>query len=154
MAINKPLTFKLLEETVGIPLKIISNEFDEISVNTYHKIVFTLQDEEPDLYAFGVLFTLSLMSFTFAAPRGYSENLFIPDEEWNIEYFVQGLEFRHKTLIFSADYVSGRMMKTDITFESGGRVTIETRNRGRGADRWLTHLQGKRHIQAVEGKKL
>ena len=154
MDINKSLPFKLLEETVGIPIKIISNEFNEISENTYHKIAFQIQEEDPDLFAIGVLFTLSLMSFTFAAPRGYSENQFTPDEEWNLDYFVQGLEFRFKSLCFSADYVSGRMMKTDITFESGDRVTIETRNRGRGADRWLTHLQGKRHIQPVEGKKL
>jgi hypothetical protein len=41
-------------------------------------------------------------------------------------------------------------MKTDIEFEPGGRVTIETRNRGKGADRWLIHLRGKKHIRAVE----
>jgi len=38
-------------------------------------------------------------------------------------------------------------MKTDIELESGGKVTLTTRNRGKGADRWLTHLQGKPHIR-------
>jgi hypothetical protein len=90
------------------------------------------------------------MSFTFAAPRGISENYFIPDEEWSLEYFVQGLEFENKRLRFSSDYVSGRLMKTDIVFESGGRVTLTTRNRGKGAERWLTHLQGRKHIQPIE----
>jgi hypothetical protein len=90
------------------------------------------------------------MSFTFAAPRGISENYFIPDEEWNLEYFVQGLEFENNHLRFSADYVSGRLMKTDIVFETGGRVTLTTRNRGRGAERWLQHLQGKKHIARVK----
>ena len=103
-----------------------------------------------DLFAVGVLFTLSLMSFTFAAPRGYSEIEFVPDEEWNLGYFVQWLEFKHKSLCFTADYVSGRMMKTDVTFESGGLVTLRTTNRGKGAERWLTHLQGKKHIKPVE----
>jgi hypothetical protein len=42
-------------------------------------------------------------------------------------------------------------MKTDITFEHGGKVTLETRNRGKGAKRWLLHLQGKRHIRPVNG---
>ena len=41
-------------------------------------------------------------------------------------------------------------MKTDIEFESGGRVTMSTRNRGRGAERWLLHLQGKTHIQELK----
>ncbi len=151
MKINT-LPFRLLEETVGIPIEIISNELDEFKDNTHHKIVFQIKEEEPDLCVFGVLFTLSLMSFTFSAPRGYSEIEFIPDEEWNLEYFVQGLEFENKRLRFSSDYISGRLMKTNIVFESGGRVTLSTRNRGKGAERWLTHLQGKRHIQPLKNE--
>jgi hypothetical protein len=80
------------------------------------------------------------MSFTYAAPRGYSKKEFIPDEEWSLGYFVKGLEFAHKALCFSSDYVSGRLMKTEITFESGGKVTLTTSNQGRGAEKWLTHL--------------
>jgi len=89
------------------------------------------------------------MSFTYAAPRGYSAEYFIPDEQWNLGYYIQGLEFRRKCLCFSSDYISGRLMKTDITFESGGKVTLSTINRGRGAERWLRHLQGKKHIKPV-----
>ncbi len=148
--IKNTLPYRLLEETIGIPIEIKSNEFNEIYTNTHHKIVFQIKEEEPDLLTFGVLFTLSLMSFTFAAPRGISENYFVPDEEWNLEYFIQGLEFENKCLRFSSDYVSGRLMKTDIVFESGGRVTLTTRNRGKGAERWLIHLQGKKHIQSIE----
>jgi hypothetical protein len=144
------LPHRFLEEIIGIPIEVISNEFDEFAGNTHHKIVFRIKEEEPDLVAFGVLFILSLMSFTFSAPRGYSEIEFIPDEEWNLEYFVQGLEFENKRLRFSSDYVSGRLMKTNVVFESGGRVTLSTRNRGRGAERWLTHLQGKKHIQPLK----
>jgi hypothetical protein len=145
---------KLLTETVGIEIDIISNEYHEIpayedSKNQYQKIVFQVKEEEPDIWAIGVIFTLSLMSFSFAAPRGYSEIEFIPDEEWNLVYFLDNLEFRWKCLYFSSDYVSGRLMKTDIKFESGGKVTLETRNRGKGAERWLLHLQGNRHIKKV-----
>jgi len=154
MDIEKTLVFKLLEETVGIPIEIISNDFKELpgfegAVNTYQEIVFQIKEEEPDDWAIGVLFTLSLMSFSFAAPRGVSEMHFVPDEEWNLGYFVGGLNFRWKKLSFTSDYVSGRLMKTDICFESGGKVTLTTRNRGRGAERWLTHLQGKKHIRPV-----
>jgi hypothetical protein len=146
---NKAAGFKLLNETIGVSIEIISNDFEEFAGNTHHKIVFQIIEDEPDVFAFGVLFALSLMSFTFAAPRGYSETQFIPDEEWNLDYFVQGLEFRNKKLYFTSDYVSGRLMKTDIIFESGGKVTLMTRNRGKGAERWLIHLQGKKHIREV-----
>ena len=127
---NNTAGFKLLNETVGISIEIISNDFEEFAGSTHHIIVFQINEDEPDLFSFGVLFALSLMSFTYAAPRGYSETLFIPDEEWNLDYFVQGLEFKNKKLYFTSDYVSGRLMKTDIIFESGGRVTLLTRNRG------------------------
>ena len=140
---------RYLAETIGISIEIISHDFTEFHGNEHQKIVFQIKEDEPDLFAFGVLFALSLMSFTFAAPRGYSEIEFQPDEEWNIEYFLQGLEYENGRLKYSGDYVSGRHMKTTVLFESGGRVILETRNRGKGADRWMTHLQGKKHIQQI-----
>lgn len=143
------IPYQMISEAIGIPIKIVSNEFNEFHGNTHQKIIFIVEEEEPDIFAFSILFTLSLMSFTFSAPRGYSENLFIPDEEWTLEYFMQNLRFEKGRLEFSSDYVSGRHMKTDIIFEPGGRVTLETRNRGKGADRWILHLQGKKHIQPL-----
>ncbi len=152
---EKSFGIQLLSESIGIPIEIISNDYEEYqategTVNSYQEIVFKIKEEEPDDWAIGILFTLSLMSFTFAAPRGYSEIHFIPDEDWNFEYFVRGLQYKWKKLCFTSDYVSGRLMKTDIDFESGGTVKITTRNRGRGAERWLTHLQGKKHINVVK----
>lgn len=152
---NKLTAVHLLESTIGIvELEVLENEYQELplddgTVNSSHKIIFQLTEEEPDISAIGLLFALALMSFTYAAPRGYSFNDFIPDEEYNLGYFLEGLRFEGGELRHEADYVSGRCVKTDITFEPGGKVTISTRNRGRGADRWLMHLQGKKHIQAV-----
>jgi len=152
---EKTFGYKLLAETVGIPIEIISNDYEEMpamedTVNTYQEIIFQIKEDEPDDWAIGVLFTLSLMSFSFAAPRGFSEIHFIPDEDWSLEYFLQRLRYRWRKICFTSDYVSGRLMKTDIDFQSGGKVKIVTRNRGRGAERWLTHLQGKKHIEAVK----
>jgi hypothetical protein len=146
---------RLLAETIGIPIEIISSDYEEIpavedTVSTYQEIVFKIKEDDPDDWAIGVLFALSLMSFSFAVPRGMSEMHFIPDEDWNLEYFLEGLRYRWRKICFTSDYVSGRLMKTDIDFESGGKVKIVTRNRGRGAERWLTHLQGKKHITAVK----
>ena len=105
MDMNREVEMRLLEQTIGLPtLKIISNDYNEFpngyegEFNTFHRIVFQIEEEEPDIYAFGVLFCLSLMSFTYAAPRGYSEVEFIPDEQWTLGYFVQGLSFEHGCL--------------------------------------------------------
>ena len=51
MDIDKSLPYELLEETIGIPIEIVSNEFKELpgyegSVNTYQEIVFQVQEEE------------------------------------------------------------------------------------------------------------
>lgn len=155
MSEEKMTILKLLEETVGIRIKIISNDYREIlgyegQITTHQEIVFQVEEEEPDHWAIGVLFCLSLMSFTYSAPREMSAIEFVPDEEWNLGYFVQGLRFWLKNICFTSDYVSGRLMKTDIDFEPGGKVNLTTRNRGRGAERWLTNLQGKKHVQAVK----
>jgi len=67
-----------------------------------------------------------------------------------LPFFKCGKELKERVggvLKHSTDYVSGRMMKTDIVYGPGGRVTLTTRNRGKGADRWLLHIQGKGHIQ-------
>lgn len=152
---NRLTGIRLLESTIGIvELEVLENDYQELplddgTVNSSHKIVFQITEEEPDISSIGVLFVLALMSFTYAAPRGYSFNDFIPDEEYNLGYFVEGLHFENGLLSHESDYVSGRCLKTDITYEAGGKVTITTRNRGRGADRWLIHLQGKKHIQVA-----
>ena len=151
---NKKVGTNLLDMTIGIELEVLENDYQEHNLstgetNSAHKIVFQIKEEEPDLSAMGVLFALALMSFTYAVPRGYSFNDFIPDEDYSLGYFVEGLHFERGVLSHESDYVSGRCVKTDITYEPGGKVTISTRNRGRGADRLLIHLQGKKHIQAV-----
>jgi len=147
---------ELMRGTVGIfNMTIVSNDFDETpgyedSVNTHQEIVFTVDEDEPEIYAVGILFCLAMMSFADAAPRGYSENYFVPDEDWNLGYFIDGLKYRYGSIRFSSDYVSGRMMKTCVTFDKTGKVTIETTNRGKSAEKWITMLQGKKHLQKVK----
>lgn len=49
-----------------------------------------------------------MLSFANSAPRGYSEEIFVSDEEWNMGYFVGGLSFKDKAICFESDYLSGR----------------------------------------------
>ncbi len=42
------ISYRYLTETVGIPIEIISNEFDEFHGNEHQKIVFQVKEEEPE----------------------------------------------------------------------------------------------------------
>jgi hypothetical protein len=153
--INKLIPYDLMSSAVGTEIKVLSNDYEEYpltdaSPNTYQEIVFQIIDEEPDIGAIPILYTLSMLSFSDAKPRGFSDIDFDKDDDWEIGYFVHGLEFKFGKLKFSADYVAGRLMKTNISFEAGGKVKISTRNRGRSAERWLTNLQGKKHLKEVK----
>jgi hypothetical protein len=149
MNIKDSLSHRYLRETIGLPVNIISNDYSGFQDNEYQKIVFQVNEEDPDIFSLGILYSLSLLSFTYAAPRGYSENIFKPDEEWSFDYFLEGLEFIDGTLKYSGDYVSGRHMKTTIVYTPGGLVSLTTRNRGKGADRWVSLLQGRKHINPL-----
>ena len=82
------LPYPYILEAVGLSIEIISNNFNEFAGNTHQKIIFPINEEEPDTLAFSVLFSLSLMSFTFSGPGGYSEKFFVPDEELGSGVFI------------------------------------------------------------------
>ena len=142
--------FKLIQGSIGLKLKILSNNYDSDELSSHQEIEFQILEEDPDVLAFGVLFALSMMSFSYAGPRGVSEDFFSPDDDWHLGHFIDNLSFRDGFLFFSADYIAGRMMKTDIEFHPGGLVSLSTINRGKEMDRWVTHLQGKKHLKSVE----
>jgi hypothetical protein len=73
-----------------------------------------------------------------------------PDVEWSLGDFVHRLELGSEALNFSFDDIVGRCGKKDVTYQPGGRVTLETRNRAKSADRWLLQLQGKQHLRLVD----
>lgn len=99
--------------------------------------------------AFGFIFVLATLSFVDARPRGLSEVDYVEGDEFNIADLFDGLRFSCGELHFSADYIRGRCVKTDITVRADGTVTLTTWGRGQRALRWLDRLKGKRLMQAV-----
>ena len=58
---EKSLGYRLLSETVGIPIEIVSNDYEEFpgceeTVNTFQEIIFQIKEEDPDDWAIGILF--------------------------------------------------------------------------------------------------
>ena len=155
MSYEKQVGNDFLKEAIGINLEVLSNEYNELTHikdthNTSHTIVIQIKEEEPDYFAFSILFTLSVLSFIFASPRGYSVVEYDPDKDWSLGLFIKNLNYEKGNLFFSADYVEGRMMKTDITYEKAGKITITAINRGKVANTWILMLQGKQYLEVVD----
>ena len=125
---------------------------DQETIAVSIDLIFTADDEDVDpgeiaeWGAFGFLFVIATLSFHDARPRGYSEKDFLPDDEFTVTDFFEGLSFRQEGLHLRLDYVRGRSVKTDITVRSDGSATLTTWGRGQSALRWLDKLQGKKMI--------
>jgi len=129
-------------ETFAVLVQLVLGEGDE-------------EDEDPadvvEWGAFGFIFVLAVLSYADARPRGVSGIDYVEDDQFRVSDLVDGLSFEHGELHFSADYLRGRCMKTDIRITREGRITLETRGRGKAALRWLDRLQGKKLLRVIEG---
>lgn len=74
---------------------------------------------------------------------------FVENDEWTAVDAFRRIRFVRGELHFSADYVRGRCMKTDLEVRPDGTFTLTTTNRGEAATRWLGRLQGKKPLAAV-----
>jgi hypothetical protein len=83
-------------------------------------------------------------------PRGSSHVDYQEHDEWRVSDLVCRLRFEQGSLVFDADYVRGRMVKTTVTVAPTGKVVVETTNRHEMAVRWLRALKGKKHIRLID----
>jgi hypothetical protein len=104
-------------------------------------------EDEGESFGVGFMFVLAVMSFHDAGPRGYSEKLFIDEDEFTVGDFANALRFVRGELQLDVDYVRGRCVKTHIVIRRDGRVIVETRGRNNVALRWIDRLQGKDRAQ-------
>ncbi|HSD65219.1 MAG TPA: hypothetical protein VLF95_00885 [Vicinamibacteria bacterium] len=115
-------------------------EGEEHPDRSWQRVTCHLDREDVPWAAVPLIYALSGMSFGDARPRGASEMDYVEDDEWTLADLVTRLHLERGELVFDADYVRGRMMKTRIVIGSNGRFTIETRNRHEMALRWLDRL--------------
>jgi hypothetical protein len=127
---------------------------DNENVHVRVDLVFQAEDpEEPsdvvEWAAFGFIFVLAVLSFADARPRGISKVDFSAKDDLSVGDFLECLTFGKCGLHFSADYIRGRSLKTDITIRPDGTVTLTTWGRGEAALRWLDRLKGKKLMEVV-----
>ena len=157
--VSRPAWQQLLETGILVQFRILDTHTesapDKESVAVRADLIFTGDDadtepsEVAEWGACGFLYTVALLSFDDARPRGYSENDFLAKDNFTAGDFFECLSYRNGELHLGIDYVRGRCMKTDITVRPDGTATLQTWGRGQTALRWLDRLQGKKKLALV-----
>ncbi len=122
-------------------------EGEEHPDRSWQRVTCHLNREDVPWAAVPLIYALSVMSFADGRPRGVSEIEYVENDEWTVADVIARLQLGRGRLVFDADYVRGRMMKTRVTIGSDGSFVIETRNRHEMALRWLDQIRGKKHIR-------
>jgi len=146
----------------AVPFRAVKQEvlpaIDEAEFGMRIELQITVDEEQADVSdvedvlewgAFGLLFILAQLSFADARARGASVNDFRHNDMLDLDDFVGGLRFDRGALRFEADYLRGRRMKTDIRVYPDGRVTLETRGRGKAPSLWIERLHGRAGLRLV-----
>ncbi len=140
---------ELLRTATVLRFRVLRAEGEERPDRSWHRVTCHLHREDLPFGAIPFIFAIGGLSFGDARPRGISDIDYREQDEWTVGDMVSRLRFERGRIVFDADYVRGRMMKTEITIEPSGRVVVETRNRHEMALRWLDLLKGRRHLKLV-----
>ena len=129
---EKALECGFLRQLVGLRVRILKSESAEQPEYSSQHLTCHVHREDIPTAALGLIFALGALSFHDARPRGGSHLDYNERDEWTIGDMFERLRYERGQLVFDADYVRGRMMKTTVTVHPNGRVVVRTRNRHEG----------------------
>lgn len=140
----------LLKAAVGTPLQLLRCESRPTTDGDFAVHVdCKLLREDVRHAAIPLIFTLAMISFGEARPRGLSEADFVDGAEFTPADFVEHLHFEDGELCLDLDYLRGRMVKTHVRVSKQGILHVDTVNRGEVLPRWVNWLKGKPHLRAL-----
>lgn len=148
-----PIEHELIESIACVDITVVKTEKQPTSANDWHLRIEgrfgAEEDDDVEFAGMGFIYAIGLLSFADARPRGVSEMDFISTDEWSVADMLRHFRFERGELTFSADYVRGRCVKTDVDVRRDGTFRLETLNRGEAATRWIARLQGKKVLAPV-----
>jgi hypothetical protein len=152
MTDDAPIEHELIRTGLAAEFEVVDTNVQPTVGNedTHVRMTLMIPEDDVEVFAFGIIYVLGLLSFHDGRPRGVSGKWFEDDDDWSAGDMLRHLEFRAGRLHFYADYVRGRCIKTTIEINRDGRILLETVNRGEAALRWVDRLQGKQYLQPVE----
>ncbi|HEX5746083.1 MAG TPA: hypothetical protein VFZ09_07555 [Archangium sp.] len=152
---TEPIEHELIRSIACVDIKVVKTEKQPTSADDWHLVIEgrlgEAEDDDVEFAGMGLLYSLGLLSFADARPRGVSEMDFDATDHWTSGDMLRHFRFESGELHFSADYVRGRCMKTDVIVRRDGTFRLETTHRGEAATRWIARLQGKKVLAPVRG---
>ncbi len=146
MSPERPLIQEYVGQATTTKFKLVGSNSSKVGDIPSQHIRLLIDEDDVETAAFGILYSVSLLSFLQARPAGISHIDFREPDIWSVEDLLRHLSFEHGKLHFYADYVRGRLMKTTVEISKDGSVVIETINRADEATQWVEYLLGKRGI--------
>lgn len=152
------IAYRLLETGALVGFRLVEDQLETSldGQNLFARLELVLGSDEEyepaelaEWGSFGFIYALAVLSFADARPRGVSDIDYIEEDDFSVADLLDCLRFVRGELHFSADYLRGRSVKTDIIVRANGTVTLTTRSRGKTPWRWLDRLKGKKHLEPV-----
>lgn len=143
---ERPLIQEYISQTVTTNFKLVESKLNQVGDIPSQQIKLLIDEDDVETSAFGIMYSVSLISFLQARPAGVSVIDYQEQDIWSVEDLHRHISFSQGKLNFYADYVRGRLMKTSIEISKDGTVVIETINRADQASQWAEYLLGKRGL--------
>ena len=143
---EKPLLQEYISQAMTTEYKLVSSCLNQIADIPSQEIKIQIDEDEVETSAFGIMYSISLLSFLQGRPAGASVIEYQEQDVWSLEDFHRHLSFIYGKLRFEADYVRGRLIKTVVEISKDGTILIKTINRADLASQWVEYLLGKRSM--------
>jgi hypothetical protein len=146
-----PIEHKLIHDASLIDIEVIESDANPTVGDEDWHVRMQLQVDEDlvETCAHGLIFTIGVLSFHDARPRGISGEWFEDNDQFAAADMLNHITFERGRLHMYVDYLRGRCVKTTVEIGSDGKVLLETVNRGKAALNWVARLQGKKLLKAV-----
>ena len=152
---DTPLIQEYISQAITTEYKLVNSRLNHMIDIPSQEITIQIDEDDVETSAFGIMYSISLLSFLQGRPAGVSVVDYQEQDVWSAEDFHRHLSFRLGKLRFDADYVRGRLIKTVVEISKDGTLLIKTRNRADLATQWLEYLLGKRSmLDFISGKAL
>lgn len=142
-----PAAVELLARLGTLEIEVLRSHLEEDTDFSAHRLECRIPAEALPECALALVYALGLLSFAEARPRGRPA---ADPDEFTLGDLLRGLSYDGGELVFDADYVRGRMMKTRVRVRPDGAVLVSTLHRQGAASRWIDAVQGRSHLRLVE----
>lgn len=143
---DKPLLQEYISQAITTEYKLVDSCQNQFADIPSQEIKIQIDEDEVETSAFGIMYSISLLSFLQGRPAGASVIEYQEQDVWSVEDFHRHLSFMYGKLRFQADYVRGRLIKTVVEISKDGTILIKTINRADLASQWMEYLLGKRSM--------